>query len=101
VDTKRRLLFTFLALQGMGLLLGIFIPSGEATLHGILLLIATVILLFPGSVLAVLLNAYILPQQVVQLQRVDSIVNVLTAVILNCLLFGLVSVILRRRKFKG
>jgi hypothetical protein len=101
VDTKRRLLFSCLALQAVGLLLGLLIPPGEATVHGILLLIATVVLLFPGSVFAVLLNAQILPQRVIQSQRVDSIVNVVTAVVLNCLLFGVVAAILRRRRFKG
>jgi hypothetical protein len=101
VDTKRRLLFTCLALQAVGLFLGLLIPLGEATLHGILLLIATIVLLFPGSVLAVLLNAQILPQQVIQSQRVDSVVNLFTAVVLNCLLLGVVTAILRRRTSKG
>lgn len=100
MDTKRRLLFTFVAVQGVGLLLGIFIPPGEATLHGILLFIGTVILLFPGSILAVLLNAHILPNHVVQSQTIGSIVNVFTAVVINCLLFGLVSAIARRRAVK-
>jgi hypothetical protein len=97
MTTQRRLLLTCLAIEGTGLVLGLMIPPGEATLHGTLLLIATVILLFPGSVLAVPLTTHILPRYIVQSQGLDSAINVVTAVLLNCLLFGLVTAILRRR----
>lgn len=97
MNRKRRTLFIFVVLQGTGLLLGLSIPPGEATVHGILLLIATAMLLFPGSVLAVLLNSRVLPHQILQSQTEDSIVNVVTAVVLNCLLFGMMAVILKRK----
>jgi hypothetical protein len=81
----------------MGLLLGLIIPPGEATAHGILLLVATVVLLFPGSLLAVLLNSRMLSHQVIQSQTKESMVNVVTAVVLNCLLFFVVTAVLKRR----
>ena len=97
MTTQRRLLLTCLVIQGTGLVLGLMIPSGEETLHGTLLLIATVILLLPGSILSVPLTTHILPRYIVQSQRMDSDINVVTAVLLNCLLFGLATAILRRR----
>ena len=101
MTTQRRLLLTCLVIQGTGLVLGLMIPSGEETLHGTLLLIATVILLLPGSILSVPLTTHILPRYIVQSQRLDSDINAVTAVLLNCLLFGLATAILRRRALKG
>jgi hypothetical protein len=101
MTTPRRLPLTCLVIQGTGLVLGLMIPPGEATLHGTLLLIATVILLLPGSILSVPLTTHILPRHIVQSQRLDSDINVITAVLLNCLLFGLVTAILRQRALKG
>ena len=101
MTTQRRLLLTCLAIEAIGLVLGLMIPPGEATLHGTLLLIATMILLLPGSIVSAPLTAHILPRHIVQSQRLDSAINVVTAVILNCVLFALVSAILRRRALKG
>jgi hypothetical protein len=101
MTTQRRLLLTCLVIQGTGLVLGLMIPSGEETLHGTLLLIATVILLLPGSILSVPLTTHILPRYIVQSQRMDSGINVVTAALLNCLLFGLATAILRQRALKG
>jgi hypothetical protein len=100
-STLRRLIFSCLAIQGVGLILGLIIPPGEATIHGIVLLIATVILLFPGSIAAVPLTTLILPRHIVESQREDSILNLFTAIALNCLLLGIVAGFLRRRKPKG
>jgi hypothetical protein len=101
MTNQRRLLLTCLAIEGTGLVLGLMIPPGEATLHGTLLLIATVILLLPGSILSVPLTTHILPRHIVQSQRLDSDINVITAVLLNCLLFCLVAAFLKRRTLKG
>ena len=98
MNSTRRWLFAFLALEGAGLVLGLLIPGGEATLHGILLSLAALLLLFPGSILAVMLNTHLLPQHILQSQREESNVNVLTAVVLNCVLLGVLSAVFRRRK---
>ena len=94
---KHRTIPIFVALQVMGMLVGFGTPLGEMTAHGIILFVMTLILLFPGSLLAVPLTSMLLPREVIESQRTDSILNIVTAVLLNSIVFWIITAILKRR----
>jgi hypothetical protein len=98
VYIKHPTIFIFVALQVTGMLAGFATPLGEMTVHGMILFVMTLILLFPGSLLAIPLTSVLLPREVIESQRTDSILNILTAVLLNSILFWIITAILRRRE---
>jgi hypothetical protein len=97
VSIQHRTVLIFVALQVAGMLAGFVTPLGEMTAHGIILLVMTLILLFPGSLLAIPLTSVLLPREVIESQRTDSILNILTAVLLNSILFWIITAILKHR----
>jgi ABC-type dipeptide/oligopeptide/nickel transport system permease subunit len=100
VNIKRRTILVLVALQVIGMFVGFGTPLGEMTVHGIILFVMTLILLFPGSLLAIPLTSVLLPREVIESQRTDSILNILTAVLLNSILFWIITAILKRRERK-